>query len=135
MFYDFIKEILENCRYCEELGEALREKGAVKLLFLDYVSDYQGSVDISALLSDGRVFSYEYSYGSCSGCDGWEASESTHEDIVKEMIDNGTYFDSIESWNSWMASRKGWQDDEPIMSRNLAEARLNEIADKILGEI
>ena len=54
---------------------------------------------------------------------------------VKEMIDNGTYFDSIESWNSWMASRKGWQDDEPIMSRNLAEARLNEIADKILGEI
>ena len=135
MFYDFMDAILESCRYCDELGTALKEVRASKLLFLSYTSDYQGSVDVSALLEDGRVFSYEYSYGSCSGCDSWEAEELTYDAIVQEMVKNGTYFDSIGSWTAWMNTRRGWNDDEPIMKLNVAEARLGEIADRVLGEL
>jgi len=132
VFYDHIEEIVEDCRYCHQLGEALRQVHAVRLLFLNYVSDYQGNVDISALLSDGRVFSYEYSYGSCSGCDSWEAEEASYEDVVAEMIKSATYFDSEESWKGWMSTRTSWRTEEPLMSTNVAEERLKSVSEKII---
>jgi len=135
MFYNHIDEIVEGCRYCLELGTALQRVGATKLLFLNYTSDYQGSVDISALLSDGRVFSYEYSYGSCSGCDGWEANESSSDVIVAEMIKEATYFDSESSWKMWMNSRTNWRTDESIMLTNVAEERLRLVCESIIEDM
>ena len=35
--------------------------------------DYQGNVSLVAKLDDGRWLHYGWGYGSCSGCDSWEA--------------------------------------------------------------
>jgi hypothetical protein len=60
-------------------------------------------VDADALLSDGRIFSYKYYYGSCSGCDDWEDRGLTTEQITQEMIEGGTYFNNLEEYNSWIS--------------------------------
>jgi hypothetical protein len=65
-------EVSHMGRYADNLQNVLDKLGAVKLLRADYENDYQGHVDVDVLLGDGKVFSYNYSYGSCSGCDEWE---------------------------------------------------------------
>lgn len=42
------------------------------LEFCSGENDYQGSEAFVAKLNDGRWMFYEWSYGSCSGCDHWE---------------------------------------------------------------
>jgi|WetSurSiteA1Bulk_404760.scaffolds.fasta_scaffold12997_4 hypothetical protein len=61
-------EISYGCRWEEYLEEAIEKLGGgEKVLRIRYEADYQGFLDIDILLKDGRIVSYEYTYGSCSG--------------------------------------------------------------------
>lgn len=92
----------DGCRYSSCLIDLLTQLQAVQVLFEKYDNDYQGFVDVDVLLSDGRVFSYAYSYGSCSGCDEWENLGLSTEEIKKTMLTEATIFNSIEEYNKWI---------------------------------
>ncbi len=96
-----IQNEVNNARYSDNLQTVLNKLGSKELLHKDYESDYQGYVDISVLLEDGRVYSYKYYYGSCSGCDEWESDNYSDEQIVQIMIDEATFFDNIEQFNKY----------------------------------
>ena len=66
-------------------------------------------VDVDVLLSDGRVFSYYYVYGSCSGCDEWEArnlSCDEIESVIMQEMQEATIFNDLESYNQWRENVK-----------------------------
>lgn len=92
-------------RYSDLLEEVLIELNAVEVLRKDYEDDYQGHVDVDVLLFDGRVFSYLYYYGSCSGCDEWE-SEGYDDNKIKEIIlKEATFFSDVDSYSIWLSRR------------------------------
>lgn len=87
-------------RYSELLEEVLEELGVDKVLREDFEDDWQGYVDVDVLLNDGRIYSYKYWYGSCSGCDDWE-SDGLPDDNIKTIMKNATYFGNIEQYEEW----------------------------------
>ena len=48
--------------------------------------------------------SYQYYYGSCSGCDTWEATGLDDEQIKAAMLQGATFFDNIEQYQTWRTS-------------------------------
>jgi hypothetical protein len=102
-----IYEKCESARYSHLLDEVVNELGGKDVLRLDYYSDYQGHVDLDVLLNDGRVFSYQYSYGSCSGCDGWEYRGLSDKEIKTEMLRDATFFDDMEQYYAWRKQCEG----------------------------
>jgi hypothetical protein len=95
-----------DSRYGDILEDVLSFLNGKEILYKSYEDDYQGYVDVDMLLSDGRVFSYYYSYGSCSGCDEWEAEEYSNEKIKVIMIQEATFFDNIDMYNEWCKTNK-----------------------------
>jgi uncharacterized protein (UPF0303 family) len=93
--------MVESARYSGGLESVINNLGGEEVLRLSYEADYQGYVDIDVLLNDGRVFSYRYYYGSCSGCDEWENRELTSEQIEEEMLQAATFFESVGEYNKW----------------------------------
>ena len=99
-----IYKAVDNVRYSGLLDEIINDKfgGGKEILRLKYKSDYQGYVDIDVLLNDGKVFSYYYSYGSCSGCDRWSGEYgSDYESIKRVIIQECTIFDNIYQYKKW----------------------------------
>lgn len=97
---------VEQARYSENLESVVNKLGGVEILRKEYESDYQGFVDVDVLLSDGRVFSYYYSYGSCSGCDEWEARDLSGDEIESVIIQEATIFNDRKSYNQWRENVK-----------------------------
>lgn len=93
-------------RYSEILEQVIGELGAVKMLREEFEDDYQGYVDIDVSLNDGRIFSYQYSYGSCSGCDEWESLNLNDDEIKEIMKTEATIFDNIDQYNKWRENCK-----------------------------
>ena len=89
-------------RYSENLQSLLDRLGAFKILRESFCDDYQGDVDVDVLLEDGRVFSYCYSYGSCSGCDTWEAQGLDDAGVEAAMEQGATFFDSMRDYNCFI---------------------------------
>lgn len=96
-----INDMCDHARYAYVLEDLIIALKGKEVLYLKYESDYQGYVDIDVLLEDGRVFSYEYSYGSCSGCDDWEYRQLTDQQILEEMKKGATYFDKLEDYQKF----------------------------------
>lgn len=96
-----IAEMVEHARYSECLEDVINELGGVEVLRLAYEADWQGFVDIDVLLEDGRVFSYKYYYGSCSGCDEWEDRNLDHHEIKEVMLLEAAFMSSLEAYNEW----------------------------------
>ena len=93
-----------GCRWEECLEYALNGLGAEEILYCRYEASWQGDMDIDVLLSDGRVASYHYYYGSCSGCDRWEGEfgyDNETESIANVMLDEMTIFESVETYERW----------------------------------
>lgn len=95
---DPLADLGDLCRYSDNLLNVLRKLKAVEILRLEYLADYQGDLDIDVLLKDGRVFSYAYSYGSCSGCDDWESRHLTEAEIEEEMLIECSIFPDKDSY-------------------------------------
>jgi len=51
-------------------------------------------------MPDRKLCFYEWSYGSCSGCDDWEARRLSDVEIEREMRDSAVYF---ETWDEILA--------------------------------
>lgn len=54
--------------------------------------DYQGDAEVLAVLPDGRYLVCEWTYGSCSGCDGYEGLGES--EFVEQFRANGDIFTS-----------------------------------------
>lgn len=104
-----IQKMVDYARYSSHLEDVLAKLQAVEVLRVEYESDYQGFVDIDVLLADGRVFTYKYWYGSCSGCDEWESRELSSEEICEEMLKEATLYPNIELYKEWRATVKQFQ--------------------------
>ena len=94
-----LKPKLEECRYGEILSGLLSEYANIYAYHGE--ADYQGSVAIAwsetkRYGSSEVYFFYEYSYGSCSGCDEWEDRGLTHMEIASEMIRDTSKFEKEE---------------------------------------
>jgi hypothetical protein len=90
-----------HARYSDILASLLDSIGATEVLRLDYESDYSGYVDCDVLLSNGKVFSYKYYYGSCSGCDDWEDRGLSDDEISAEMLKESTTFENRAEYDEW----------------------------------
>lgn len=111
-----------GCRWEEAVQTALEKLGGgEKILYVQAKADYQGYLDLDVLLSDGRVFSYFYSYGSCSWCDPWiggdldEGYDSGYPKLADHMIQEATIFANVAEWEIW--ARKAQHDYSPEVSR------------------
>jgi len=107
-------EINYGCRWEEAVQTAIEMLGGGEgVLHISYEANWQGHMDIDVLLTDGRVFSYYYSYGSCSGCDPWEGTEfdssEEHDNglplLAKHILDEATIFSCREVYDKWAKMR------------------------------
>jgi hypothetical protein len=96
-------------RWASLVAEALPDG---EVLFSSGVSDYQGRVGIVARLDDGNWLFYEWSYGSCSGCDSWEDKvgyyneDSTGREEVKQEIRDGAAVMDAETFADYLIGCK-----------------------------
>lgn len=95
--------IASQCRY----GEVAQNIwGDADIIWEDSEADYQGHATILAKTPDGKFWLYEWFYGSCSGCDSWEAAEMTDEQIEAEMRDQSAVFDDAEEMLLFLSNRQ-----------------------------
>ena len=74
--------IASTCRYGEIAGRIFEK---AEIIWEKSESDYQGSANILAFMPDKTFIHYEWTYGSCSGCDEWEARGLTDDQVEEEM--------------------------------------------------
>jgi len=86
------RELTQYARYADILGELLLDMGCTELIKLDYLADYQGFVEVAGYIRErDEVFIYRYNYGSCAGCDEWEARRAVWgclKDTSEDRSDN-----------------------------------------------
>ena len=95
--------IAAKCRYGEEALRAFGENS--DLIWECSEDDYQGSANILVKTRDfnREVFiHYEWTYGSCSGCDEWESRDLTDFEIIQEMIRDCNQFNSREELERYL---------------------------------
>lgn len=109
---DWNKTTASTCRYGEIAGGVW---GDWDILWEDSEADYQGHASILAKKGHRYAF-YEWWYGSCSGCDGWEADGSSDKEIEKEMRDTAIWFKSKEELKKWLMMLEG---SAPISNHNM----------------
>jgi len=79
--------------------------GKAEIIWEKSEADYQGSVTLLARMPDGRLAWFTYDYGSCSGCDSWEASDASDDAIEREMEENlPIFFPNDNAFASWFAN-------------------------------
>lgn len=83
--------IASKCRYG---GIAEDIWGDAEIIWENSHDDYQGYATILAKTPDGKWWYYEWWYGSCAGCDTWEAAEMDCKEIEAEMRDQSAVFDN-----------------------------------------
>ena len=86
-----------EARWSEMVREALPDG---EVVFSTGRNDYQGSVAIVAKLDDGRWLHYDWSYGSCSGCDhwenvmGWDDDAERRQEVINEIQNGAAIMDA-----------------------------------------
>jgi hypothetical protein len=80
--------IASECRYGDV---AKRIFGDAEIIWEHSLDDYQGYVSVLAAMPDGSFIHYEWTYGSCSGCDEWEDRFGSYwiEDDDEDAENNG----------------------------------------------
>lgn len=95
--------VASTCRY-GDVAEKIW--GDWEILWEDSEADYQGHASFVAE-KDGKYCFYEYYYGSCSGCDGWESDGKSDEVIEAEMRDTALWIDSKDDLKIWLEQLSG----------------------------
>lgn len=72
-----------GCRYGVVAGNIW---GDWDVLWEQFDDDYQGYASFVAH-KDGRFVVYDWSYGSCSGCDDWEARRLSEAEMRSEAVE------------------------------------------------
>lgn len=102
-----------ECRYGDIAGEIW---GDWNVIWENSEADYQGHASFVAE-KNGKYCFYEWWYGSCSGCDGWEADGASDETIEREMRDTALWMDSKEDLKKWLDMLTGNPRSNADMSR------------------
>jgi len=76
------KTVASECRYGEVAASIF---GDAEIIWENSEADYQGFANVLAHMPDGTFVHYEWTYGSCSGCDEWEARGLNDEEVEAEM--------------------------------------------------
>jgi hypothetical protein len=71
-----------KCRYGNIAGNIFRD---ADIIWENSEADWQGSANLLAATTYGTFIHYSWTYGSCSGCDEWEARELSEQEVEKEM--------------------------------------------------
>lgn len=95
--------VADSCRYGEV---ARRIWGDWEILWENSESDYQGHASFLAQRGKRYCF-YEWWYGSCSGCDGWEAAGKDDDAVEREMRETALWLDSEAALRKWLDSLEG----------------------------
>lgn len=88
-----------KCRYG---GNATRAFPDAEVLWESAENDYQGTVALVFRMPDGHLGFYEWSYGSCSGCDDWEARDLPDNKIEAEMVARTAFFHDATALLAWL---------------------------------
>jgi len=110
----FKQTTANKCRYGENAEKVF---GKYEILWENSSADYQG--DAAILFSDGRTSGfYEWSYGSCAGCDHWEAVSASDDEIEADMKKDAIWFDNNQDFYVWLDSffrpdKLGARKDQP----------------------
>jgi hypothetical protein len=94
----YSETIASQCRYGDIAANIW---GDWDILWESSEDDYQGYASILAK-KDNKYCFYEWHYGSCSGCDTWEAEGFGDEDVEKEMRETAMWFDSKDELKIWL---------------------------------
>lgn len=115
------KTIASGCRYG---GIAERLFGNSEVLWEDSQDDYQGHAKVLCKNGENEYAFYEWNYGSCSGCDTWEANNTSPDEIEKEMRHCTAWMDrfSLEAYAGGLRKTNG--------NEHLAEAIEKELGIK-----
>jgi hypothetical protein len=95
--------IASQCRYGDIAGKIWSDW---EILWEDSESDYQGHASFLAQHESKYCF-YEWWYGSCPGCDGWESDEKSDEDIKEEMQKTAMWFKNKKELMRWLNMLEG----------------------------
>jgi hypothetical protein len=68
--------------------------GDAEIIWEHSEGEYDGCVNVLAKMPDGKFAHYEWTYGSCSGCDEWEARGLDDDQVEAEMRSGIAFFDS-----------------------------------------
>jgi hypothetical protein len=102
--------IASDCRYGEIAANIW---GDWDIVWENSDADYQGHATILAE-KDGAYCFYEWWYGSCSGCDDWEARDLTDAEIEAEMRERAAWLADRKALEKWLTMLEG-----PIPSNNI----------------
>jgi len=121
--------IAGQCRYGDVAEKAF---GLMNILWEDSTDDYQGGAEVLAK-SESRAWGeedkpyvhYEWSYGSCSGCDGWEDQGLSDAKILAEMMDGCSFYDkeSLGEWLNMLKRESGRQGLIEAIEKELSQTK------------
>jgi hypothetical protein len=111
----FSETTASHCRYG---GHAEEIWGDWQVLWEYSIADYQGSARFLAA-KNGRFAYYEWNYGSCSGCDSWEAAGTSDADICEEMKRDALWFTNRAEVDAWLLQRSTSSTDAADMMHAL----------------
>lgn len=95
----FSESVAAQCRYGDN---AARVFDGAEVIWECSTNDYQGSANVLLRLRDGRFAHYEWTYGSCSGCDEWEGSGYSDDEIDRIMRETAVYFDDRDTLRRYL---------------------------------
>jgi len=95
--------IASECRYGDIAGTIWKDW---EIVWEDSENDYQGHASFIAT-KDGKWSLYEWWYGSCSGCDGWEADGKNEEEIAADMRKDAMWFGNFTELFEWFGKLTG----------------------------
>lgn len=86
--------VASQCRYGDVAERIFSE---AEIIWEHSESDYQGWANVLAKMPDGTFIHYEWTYGSCSGCDEWEDRGLTDDEVEQEMRRTMVLFQNAET--------------------------------------
>jgi hypothetical protein len=90
----YSETIASNCTYGDVAAKIL---GDAEIIWEDSEDDYSGFANLLARMPDGRFVHLEWDYGSCSGCDDYEARNLSDDDIEAEMRSSAGWLPDLAS--------------------------------------
>jgi hypothetical protein len=91
--------VAAQCRWSEYAEELFHDWNVI---WDNSTADYQGHGEFVALKNERVAYVY-WSYGSCSGCDGWEGVPE--QEVRKDFLNGVDYFESFKEFEQWVEFR------------------------------
>jgi hypothetical protein len=90
----YSETIASTCRYGDV---AERIFGEAEILWEHSEDDWSGNANLFAKMPDGQFCHYEWTYGSCCGCDDWEDRGLSDDAVEAEMRRSAAWLKDLET--------------------------------------